>query len=77
MNFGFAELTIFGIVFMVSHRKYRKIPKISPGAYIFQKLIHGGAYFRNFTVCDFLVFSSLQFTVSLIFHIRISVLNQN
>ena len=40
---------------------YRKIPKICPGAYIFQRpflrglylegLIHGGAYFRNFTVC--------------------------
>ena len=39
----------------------RKIPKISLGAYIFQRpflrglflegLIHGGAYFRNFTVC--------------------------
>ena len=39
---------------------YRKIPKISPGAYIFQRpflrglflegLLHGGAYFRNFTV---------------------------
>ena len=38
----------------------RKIPKISPGAYIFQRsflrglflegLIFGGAYFRNFTV---------------------------
>ena len=37
---------------------YRKIPKISLGAYIFQRpflrglflegLIHGGAYFRNF-----------------------------
>ena len=39
---------------------YRKIPKISPGAYIFQRpllrglylegRIHGGAYFRDFTV---------------------------
>ena len=57
MNFGFAELTVFGIVFMVSNRKYRKIPKISPGAYIFQKpflrglflqgLIFGGAYLRR------------------------------
>ena len=33
-------------------RKYRKIPKISPGAYIFQKalfegLIFGGAYIRR------------------------------
>ena len=27
--------------------KYRKIPKISPGAYIFQRLIFGGAYFRR------------------------------
>ena len=25
---------------------YRKIPKISPGAYIFQRLIFGGAYLR-------------------------------
>ena len=28
-------------------------------------------------ICDFLVFSSLHFTVSLAFHIRNSVLNQN
>ena len=26
---------------------YRKIPKISPGAYIFQRLIFGGAYVRR------------------------------
>ena len=53
-------------------KEYRKIPKISPGAFTFQRpllrglfwrglylgvggLIHGGAYFRNFTV--FLWFS--------------------
>ena len=26
---------------------YREIPKISPGAYIFQRLIFGGAYIRR------------------------------
>ena len=31
---------------------YRKVPKISPRGYIFEGLIFGGAYFRNFTVAD-------------------------
>ena len=30
-----------------SLKKYRQIPKISPGAYIFQRLIFGGAYLRR------------------------------
>ena len=63
------KFTVFALFYFVfegtfqaqtSRGAYRKIPKISPGAYIFQRpflrglflegLIFGGAYFRNFTV---------------------------
>ena len=55
-----SKLTWRSLPIIHNYTKYRKIPKISPVAYIFQRsflrglflkgLIHGGAYFRNFTV---------------------------
>ena len=46
-----------GLLFVMIIQKYRKVPKISPGTYIFQRpflrglflegLIYGGAYLRR------------------------------
>ena len=57
-----SKLTWRSLPIIHNYTKYRKIPKISPLAYIFQRsflrglflkgLIHGGAYFRNFTVSN-------------------------
>ena len=64
----------------VIHINYRRIPKISPGAYIFEGLIVGGAYiWRGFctggNLCFKIDWASLllgrKFTISLCFTLNL------